>query len=185
MHASGKMSTPLDPPQPIWLLDFDGVLNAVAPRGDTRVWETWHVSLKGEDPESIPWYLWAPEATQVVAEAATAGVRVIWLTDWMEMTQKLHETIPNLPPCLEFLTNRIAGPSRHWKVNAAMATVPDDAPLLWTDDHLHTRLLREKLSKDWIANRAGDTTVISPNKRVGVTPRDVRTIREWIAKVTR
>lgn len=168
--------------RPVWLLDFDGVLNAVNTEGDTTIWADWEVRGRGSSPESIPWYLWAPEAVSVVREAHGAGVRVIWCTDWMGVTQKLHETIPALPPRMEYLTDRIAGPSKHWKVNAAMATVPDGAPLLWTDDHLKVRLLREKVSKEWLARRAGDTTLIAPHKKRGITPRDVATIRAWVAR---
>ncbi len=170
--------------QPIWLLDFDGVLNAVAPHGDTRIWKDWRTEGRGSSPDSIPWYLWAPEAVKVVGEAHEAGVRVIWLTDWEDMTQRLHETVHGLPARLEFLTRRISGPSKHWKVNAAMSIVPDAAPLLWTDDHLKTRLLREKVGKEWVANRGGDTALIAPRKEYGITPRDVDTIRAWVARVT-
>jgi len=171
--------------QPVWLLDFDGVLNAVAAQGDTTVWRDWRRSPPDTPPENIPWFLWAPEAVTVVQDAVSAGVRVIWLTDWESGTTRIHETIAELPAGLEYLTRAARGPSRHWKANAAREAVPDAAPLLWTDDHLRARILREHSTKEWVAQRAGDTTVISPNKRVGVTPRDVRTIREWIAKVTR
>lgn len=102
--------------RPVWLLDYDGVLNALAPRGDTKVWSEWKVQGKGSDPDSIPWHLWAPEAVKVVAEAHAAGVRVIWLTSWMEMTQRLHETVTELPAGLEYFTHHGAGsggPSRH------------------------------------------------------------------------
>lgn len=171
--------------RPIWLLDFDGVINAVASSGDTRVWSEWKESMRGGDPDSIPWYLWAPEAVKVVGEAQSHGVRVIWLTDWMHMTGQIHEHIPEIPPRMEFLTNRIPGPSKYWKVNAARSVVPDGVPLLWTDDHLKTRMLREKSTKAWVHERAGDTVLINPRKDCGITPRDVTTIREWVARVTR
>lgn len=171
--------------QPVWLLDFDGVLNILAPRGDTSVWEHWEVRGESSNPETIPWYIWAPEAVKLVAEARDAGVRVVWLTSWMGMTQRLHQTIPELPAGLEFLHDGFGGPSKHWKVNAARANVPDSAPLLWTDDELKVRLLREKATKEWIRERAGDTTIIAPLKRHGITPRDAAVIREWIVRVTR
>lgn len=169
--------------RPVWLLDYDGVLNALAPHGDTKVWSEWKVQGKGSNPDSIPWHLWAPEAVKVVAEAHAAGVRVIWLTTWMEMTQRLHETITELPAGLEFLTDHGAGsvgPSRHWKANAAMMTVPYGVPLLWTDDDLNRRLVREKAVKEWLASR-GDTTLMCPRKEHGLTPEHVTKIREWIA----
>lgn len=171
--------------RPTWLLDYDGVLNAVSPRGDTTIWDTWKVSGKGLEPESIPWHLWAPEAVTVVAEAHAAGVRVIWLTDWMDLTQRLHETVTELPANLEYLTHRVGGdgPSKHWKVNAAMATVPDGVPLLWTDDHLNVRLVRENVTKEWLARR-GETLRICPRKSQGLTPKHVAQIRQWISTTT-
>lgn len=171
--------------RPIWLLDFDGVINILAPRGDISVWAHWEVRGKGMDAESIPWYLWAPEAAKLVAEAHDAGVRVVWCTDWQQGTQRLHTTITELPSGLEYLSDRIAGPSRYWKTNAAMAFVPDGVPLLWTDDHLRSNLLREKVTKEWVRDRTGDTTIIAPRKDHGLTPLSAAVIRTWIAWVTR
>lgn len=67
--------------------------------------------------------------------------------------------------------------------NAAMATVPDGVPLLWTDDDLNRRLTREKVVKEWLASR-GDTLRICPRKEHGLTPAHVSEIREWIAAHT-
>lgn len=172
--------------RPVWLLDYDGVLNVLSPQGDTTLWSEWKVEGRSSHPDSIPWHLWAPEAVKVVAEAHAAGVRVIWLTSWMDMTQRLHETVTELPEGLEFLTDRGAGKggaSRHWKANAAMATVPDEVPLLWTDDDLNHRLVREKVVKEWLASR-GETLRICPRKDQGLTPEHVARIRAWIARVT-
>lgn len=63
-----------------------------------------------------------------------------------------------------------------WKFEVVRAFVPDDAPLLWTDDALSV----DFLSETWRRTRAGTTTFIRPRQGTGLVQREVRQIREWI-----
>jgi hypothetical protein len=175
--------------KPIWLLDFDGVLNILAAQGDTSVWAEWR-DHKRPSPEDIPWMLWAPEAVSLVAEANEAGVRVVWLTTWGALTATIADVIKDIPADLEYWTNgdlsRIGHTSRrsgqNWKVDCARFLVPEQSPLLWTDDNLPKMLHKD--DRAWLRSREPETLTIAPRKEIGLTPKHAARIRDWIGKVT-
>lgn len=185
--------------RPVWLLDFDGVLNAIASRGMKSGWDTWKQaripSPLPDEPDVTYPILWAPEAVSVVADAVNAGVRVVWLTTWREDTYLLPLTLTELPdPDLMEVwdedTAKAAGArldplrmlGQDWKPTVARALLPDDVPLLWTDDNLHFFLLRE--DRSWLDSRKGSSELIAPSSSLGLSRKQVKSIREWIDLVS-
>lgn len=178
----------------IWLLDFDGVVNALSARGGRSIWSDWHTAVV-DHPEHelardgavvrLP-LLWSATVVATIADAAAAGIDVRWLSTWREHTAELPATIPGLP-ALPWLDERIlpdtalvdpgarnySGP---WKVEVAKAFVPEEAPLLWTEDTLSVDLL----SETWRRRRPGPSTFIRPRPPTGLVQREIREIREWI-----
>ena len=190
-HVPTRMEKNVSP-APIWLLDFDGVINAISSRGGRMFWDTWNTARipHPDDPESSLPLLWSPDVVQVVADAVDAGVDVRWLTTWREHTRILPEVIPGLPvhlPWMDEDTLLAAGGKldpmnqlgQRWKFDVASNLVPDGVPLLWTDDHLDYILAGS--NRRWVTSRPGGTTLITPREQHGLYRKHVRAIREWIA----
>lgn len=173
--------------RPTWLLDFDGVINILAAQGDTSVWGEWK-DYRRSSPDEIPWMIWAPEVAKLVREAHDAGVRVVWLTTWLELTKTIHETITDIPEGLEFWSDGMfekldSCRERQDRTgrSAPRLFVPEDAPLLWTDDNLPAMLRAD--DRAWLRSRTPETLTISPRKDIGLTPAHVKRIRNWMANV--
>lgn len=163
--------------RPLWLLDFDGVVNVLAPRGDEKVWQDWNVRGTGSSHESIPWYLWSTSVASLVRKMSDSGVRVVWLTSWEHAMLGISRVIPELPEGLEILTRADDVTRRSsWKAGAARSIVTSDVPVLWTDDDLH-KILRPKADVEWAQTIT--LTRIRPNRKTGVTPAQAEQIRAW------
>lgn len=176
-------------PTPIWLLDFDGVINALSKRGDRNVWDDWRsADIEVPDNGTYP-LLWANEVVELVQEAVTNGVSVVWLTTWREHTKLLPKVIDGLPdglPWWDEITIESFGykldPMRvlgqKWKAQVAQAMLSPDTPVLWTDDNLSHLL--NGTDRGWFNRRPGGTTYVSPNPNIGLSQRNAREIREWM-----
>lgn len=181
----------------IWLLDFDGVVNAMSARGGRTYWDDWR-SATVDHPEAeltrsgrlvrVP-LLWSETVVATVAAAVRAGIDVRWLSTWRAHTATLPAIIPGLPtlpyldesilhgaaPGLDPSLRSYSGP---WKVEVAKAFVPEGVPLLWTDDAVSI----DMLSQSWRRNRDGPTTFIRPRQATGLAQREVREIKDWIER---
>lgn len=183
---------------PMWLLDFDGVINALSKRGGRSFWPDWRSACidhpegdrdRHDKPVKLP-LLWSTTVLETVASALDTGVDVRWLSTWREHTTLLPPILDGLPEIPWFDENVLAADaadgldarermvSGPWKVAVAKATVPGDAALLWTEDALSV----DMLSESWRKSRTAPTTFVRPHPAQGLIPRDVRVIREWIAQ---
>lgn len=186
--------------RPVWLVDFDGVVNALSSSGGRMDWDDrlsgsidhpLGRTTRGGAMIRLP-LLWSPTVVRVLGDAVAAGVDVRWLSTWREHTRQLPTVIDGLPvlPWLDesVLDDTVAAAldpegrmaSGAWKFACAKAYVPDEAPLLWTDDAAY---LVGGMSAAWRWRRAAETRVIAPRPASGLGPRDVAKIREWIAAV--
>lgn len=180
---------------PVWLLDFDGVVNAISKRGAKSVWDRWAFDrIPHPDPEpgmkdaTLP-ILWSPYVVDTINYAVERGVDVRWLTTWREHTRVLPDVIGNLPvlPWMDEDMLAAAGGKvdvlnqlgQRWKLDVFLGLVPDDVPVLWTDDHLDAILYRAT-DKRRVTSRKGGTTLIAPRETIGLSQRQVREIREWV-----
>lgn len=69
-------------PRPLWLLDVDGVLNAVTGKPDRSVWPDWRAGVATADRQDWPiWY--SRTVTETVRRVHEQGLaEVQWLTTW-------------------------------------------------------------------------------------------------------
>lgn len=161
----------------MWLLDFDGVINAFGSKnGDRTVHSDWKkCRINGFE------ILYSPTVIDCIRETHEAGVDVRWLSTWCADTVQFQHHIPNLPvlPWLDNPdgTDRDGWTSIDWKVRAATAHVPTDADVMWTEDE---KVVTGEYGQPWITSRTGPTTVINPHPHHGLTPKHLTTIREWI-----
>lgn len=179
---------------PVWLLDFDGVINAISTKGDRSVHDDWrHGHAYPDDggdgkTKGFP-ILWSPSVVDVIVDAVDRGVNVTWLTTWRKDTVLLPDVVNGLPRDLPWLDEDsvIAAAGRldpmnvlgqRWKVQCAEACVDPHAPMLWTDD-MHSMFLNT-VTRDRIMRRPGGTTLVTPHETIGLSRKNLRVINAWL-----
>lgn len=186
---------------PVWLLDFDGVVNALSRRPPKTVgyreWRSARVEMPSETRRSgkpvVYPLLWSPTVVSVITRAVDAGVDVRWLTTWREHTRMLPEIIPGLPElpwidesCLPpavaaTLDPAVGDLSVQWKIECAKATVGEDVPVLWTDDSILVGVFARRWAR---TRKRGLTTAFTPRPNLGLIPRDLSVVADWVARHT-
>jgi hypothetical protein len=177
---------------PVWLLDVDGVLNAVSSKPDGSVWPR-NAWLEGV---AEGWPIKAAEPVlRFVRDVHAAGVAEIrWHTTWQEAAQgELTQLLgfPDLPlqPCPEFHSGVNAaggsslGPGDWWKLPAAHRVLRDEGRrLLWTDDDLKTESYRFNGLGGLSLGEALDRSslLVSPNMRTGLSYKNLVQIGEFL-----
>lgn len=202
MHQSGPV-TPVA--APLWLLDVDGVLNAVTNNPDRTVWDDWQ---RGEaHAQGARWPIcFSPTVSRTIRRLSEGRfVDIRWLTTWKDNANgDLRELVglPAFPVAGAHIsaeaspsaTAASAGdgppahgavpPGRHgakswWKFDAVRELVQaaPNRPLIWTDDDL--RLERDAVT--WVRDHTRSNLVLAPPPAVGLTPRQLRRIEEFCA----
>lgn len=185
---------------PLWLLDVDGVLNAVTGKPDRTVWPDW--SSGTATAEGRSWPIWfSPTVAGTVARLHTDGLAdVRWLTSWG------HDANGPLRRLLGLPALRVAGTAdeqalrdaaaaasvrahadlgtaaadpltgRWWKFDIVRALHAADPTrrILWTDDDLRF----ETRINAWMSTHT-HSLLIAPRSQLGITPKLLRQIREF------
>lgn len=175
---------------PVWLLDVDGVLNAVTRYPDCEVWprESW-VRTEAEASGRV-WPLWvATPVLEFLTEMHESGkVEVRWHTTWREdAARSLAPTLglPDFPmqEAAEFDAPAPTGyggvkrGSTWWKLPAAERVVRDEGRrLVWTDDDIALERARYGLGK---AFDSEDILLVAPDVRTGLTPQHLEAVRDF------
>lgn len=174
---------------PVWLLDVDGVLNAI-------------VGRNGKPPKSAGWPAdsWRDFTAVhhgnsfriVAAEPVLDVVRraheeklaeVRWLTTWEGEDAVLTEIAPKLGLPEFPIAGRheeFPGWVRWWKLPIVQRVHGEDPTrdLLWTDDDISGSLA----AKQWINVFRDQVTAISPNDGQGLIRAHVEKIIRWLEK---
>jgi hypothetical protein len=191
------MTATPDAQRPLWLLDVDGVLNAVAKRPDRGVWRDWKHGKATAD--GVEWPIWfSPTVTGTVARLHETGVvEVRWLTTWgAQANGELRELmgLPELavagePPHLAedhgadshgeavAIEEADDGKVGWWKLEAVQRILADEPerPVIWTDDDLGG----ERDAVTWVERHVAQRLLLSPRPNTGLTPRQLRAIRSY------
>lgn len=119
--------------KPIWLLDVDGVLNALG----TPHWDDESKREQIATDNGTFWITWSPQLMESIKKVADLGVEIRWLTTWGHEANKRLSGLFDLPEFpVEATTN--SGYTRsydwHWKYRAAQKVVIEKRPIIWTDD---------------------------------------------------
>lgn len=188
--------TPDAPDLPVWLLDVDGVVNAL-PHG--HVAGVWHVdawvqrSVRADVPGLGPMTLSVLAAAPVldfVAGVVTARrAEIRWHSTWRQAAAS------DLAPALGLPAIPVAdapewqqatasadgrwtlapGPG-WWKLPAARRVVADGRRLIWTDDHLAAA----GAHLGGLAGRA-DVLLLAPDPRAGLAPGELARIDAFLS----
>jgi hypothetical protein len=186
-----------DPQRPLWLLDVDGVLNAVAKRPDRGVWRDWRHGHAVAD--GVEWPIWfSPTVTETIARMHETGVaEVRWLTTWGANANRGLRELFGMPEL------EVAGEPPHvsgdhgagshgeavareedpqeqapwWKLEAVRRIVGEEPerPVIWTDDDLDG----ERSAVAWVERHVPRRLLLSPRPAIGLTPRQLRAIRSY------
>lgn len=171
--------------KPVWLLDIDGVINAVAKRGDPNVWpaDSWLSTVASANGSIWP-ILFSAHVRDFINEMAASGqVDVRWHTTWQKQALHFAQAVGivelEVQDCPEFQQDAWIGArhgysNRWWKIGAAERVVLDEQRrLIWTDDDLL-----------WEANNVAhfrkDNLFIAPHTNLGLTNKALSSIREFV-----
>lgn len=162
--------------KPVWLLDVDGVVNAVASKGDPNVWpkENWK-STRCEALNGIWPILYSQDVVDFINKMSER-VEIRWHTTWQE------NAVSSLAPKLGIVRLEVAyAPEFHdsrfawWKIPAAERVVfEEERPLIWTDDDIAF----EKRKLEHIETK--DSVLISPRTSIGLIPKQLKLIEEFV-----
>lgn len=190
---------------PLWLLDVDGVLNAVAPTSEGRDWPRWQRGFARTDGRRRAWPIsWSPDViSQLLAWRAARRVEVAWLTTWgYDANDELAELLglPQLPVAgappsrvvasagwadstasthAEMAGADAADPltGRWWKFDVVRRLHAADPlrPLIWTDDDLAF----EPEVMAWMRAHTR-SLLIAPDPMRGLIPQHLRAIDRYL-----
>lgn len=155
---------------PLWLLDVDGVINALNPKNKhVRAWGGYASARVGFQIRYSPVLI--SRITGVV-ESDQAEIR--WLTTW----EREANTIP--VPALGLPQLQVVSRAGHygegwWKLSAAQG-VAGEHPLIWTDDDI----LQHYRAKQWLRAREAPTLGIAPSRRGGLQPQEMDLIEQFV-----
>jgi hypothetical protein len=168
---------------PVWLLDIDGVINALA-RGPVRgSWppDTWaqHV-VRAEIPEMglmvLPILVAEPVLDFVRRVVSSGAAEVRWHSTWRTAAVTDLAPLLGLPPIpISIAPEWTQRPPGWWKLAAAQRVIAAERPLVWTDDDIarYDGDLGDLLSRP-------DALLISPDPETGLSPHDLDRIAEFL-----
>lgn len=170
---------------PLWLLDIDGVINAVG-RSYARPWPLYRSGQASPyselDPDDRGYTItWAPALTEQIRELHESGaVEVQWLTTWGSGANIQLADLVGLPKfeVVEEPNARSGKLDRFawWKFEAAkdVATANPGRKVIWTDDDLWSEPLAKNFARDngWLA--------IAPHVQHGLAPAHLELILTYI-----
>lgn len=179
-------------PIPVWLLDIDGVINAIRHQGAKPPLHVWP-QHQWIDTEAIAtggetWRILAAKPVvdfiATVHEGGLAEVR--WHTTWQESAANVAQALglPEFPvqPAPSFdmsaWTNGVRQGGVWWKVPVVYEVVKECRPVIWTDDDILEQTTREQ--RRLMAEVP--FLVVNPDTYTGLTLKHLQQIRHFLEK---
>lgn len=173
---------------PVWLLDIDGVVNAIG-KGDPSVWPKAQWRQGRAEATGQEWPItWAVPVVDFIRDAHESGrVEIRWHTTWQHEACNFAElvglpvfAVADAPEFEEQAAHAIAaGTPKWWKLPAAERVVREEQrPLIWTDDDITWSLAR--YDADARLRTHAPALLISPDQHTGLTPKRLRMIGDFL-----
>lgn len=179
--SDGSESARIAGLSPLWLLDVDGVLNAVV-ADVPHLYERLRAEAGGRG-----WNItYDPAIIKRIADLHTSGrVEVRWLTTWCQDAATSLAPAIGLPPfVVEGIPEFHGSHAKGWWKSPAAKRLSDTEPgraLIWTDDDLD---YSERVGDvPWLAQRTGPTLALAPNPRTGLTADNLDRIEAFVTRI--
>jgi hypothetical protein len=168
--------------KPVWLLDIDGVINALeSPGPPLHAWPAgcWR-TVQAESAHQLSWPIVAAQPVlDFIWMVHTKGLAEIrWHTSWQEFANNVSRELdlPELPlqPAPEFdepisLT--------WWKLPAARRVLSEGRRLIWTDDDVGSELSRVERRE---LKATGRALLLCPDTKTGLRHRHLKRIESFL-----
>jgi hypothetical protein len=175
-------------PPPVWLLDVDGVLNALAVRlPDAWPAAAWlqrvvHANVPEQGLVTLPILAARPviEFITEVHERGTAEIR--WHSTWRSAATTDLAPALGLPPIpISIAPEWAARPDTWWKIPAARRVLRSGRRLVWTDDQFELFAADPRNAAELDALRADpDALLLCTDADPGLTPADLERIAGFL-----
>jgi hypothetical protein len=185
-----------DNPVPIWLLDVDGVVNAVTNHGPLEAgrlyaaWpkESWIFTEADSGTRVWPIRTATPvvEYIRKVHESGLAEIR--WHTTWQDKALNVGRAVglPDFPiqEAPEYdpaFWQRMRGTDSWWKLPAARRLIQlEERALIWTDDDIYYEMSRQQ--RQWLRGEGlGRVLLIAPDAYAGLHRKDLDRIDKFLS----
>lgn len=155
----------------VWLLDFDGVVNIIGSKPSPWPGPMAKATVAGYRIR------WAPELVDAINNVHTDGqAEVRWATTWLDdgMVNHLTDTLGlgPFPAAYERPPHQVHDEA---KIAAARGVLAAGDRLVWTDDEIVPRKLRERTEM----LGAGQWLAVRPPETRGLAPADIAAITEF------
>lgn len=173
--------------RPIWLLDVDGVINALcAP----KTWDEHKEGIAHLDDGSYK-ICWSEELIRAIELINKEDVEVRWLTTWGHYANEVLRPLVNLEEEFPVQAEPVyasgyGGASLSyttfdWKYMAVLEVLEEGRPIIWTDDDAWTESMLAELTE-----KAGEIPIltIKPYALDGLSRNDIEIIKSWVIQVT-
>lgn len=166
------------PDAPRFYTDFDGVFGAGYA---SLLWPSSTTDDVVDAQGNRTQITWAPDLVTVIDQLrAEYGVELVWLTSWCEDDDIGLRVVPVLRGLRggRTLPHTVEDGSGEWKLRAILADqAASPSPFIWADDVEVAAHGKELLG-------AGPHLLVAPNTSMGLGPRHVARMREWLAANT-
>ena len=172
------------PAPPVWLLDIDGVVNALARGPVAGSWpaDQWvqHVvpaDIPGSGRMVLPILAACPVLDFIVRVVRTGAAEVIWHSTWREAAVTDLAPVLGLPQLpISHAPEWTQRPELiWWKLPAARRVVESGRRLVWTDDDI--AVVPDQVGD---LDARPDTLLISPDPHTGLTADQLRAIADFV-----
>jgi hypothetical protein len=171
--------------RPIWLLDFDGVINATRP-GWGRAPFTRGVYAPALHTRFV--VRWSPALVDRIRAIIHAGdVDVLWATSWIPDTDRLERALglPHLRSAWDDHADQGVDPAAFdHKWDAAEAVIRTGRPLIWTDDTVAPDVVAKPGYISSLLAAGQHALIIRPDTRRGLQPAHLDQIERFIGRHT-
>ena len=169
--------------KPIWLLDVDGVINALSHP------ESWPDSQEGIAHLSDGSFkiCWSPELIEEI-KLLSKFIEIRWLTTWGKLANTALRPLVGLPdefpvqaePVYE--TGYGGGNYQYttfdWKFIAAKEALKEGRPIIWTDDDAWTEDMKREICAEADSKKI-PILMIRPQVLNGLSKNHISTIKEF------
>jgi hypothetical protein len=178
-----------NPDVPVWLLDIDGVVNALSPQAPSRPWPagSWeqHV-VRTQVPDrgvlTLPILAARPVLEFITGVVESGAAEVRWHSTWGPAAITTLAPTLGLPPIeLSTAPEWADSAPMWWKIPAARHLAESGRRLVWTDDQLP--LYRtDRLGEDELAalDAWDGALLLATDPTVGLAPGDLARIGEFL-----